>query len=148
VDPEFLEEGESGVEEGDGAGGRFIREELGEGQAAVVVDGDVEELPAGPADMIALTIASDAVAGAFDAGQLLDVEVEEFSGVSAFVAEDGRRWTELREAEAMAEEETRDRGFGEPCGASDLEAREPAATQSEHARHPQRMGGSGGTFGA
>jgi hypothetical protein len=143
-----LEEGESGMEEGDGAGGRFIREELSEGEAAVVVDGDVEELPSGPADMIALTIASDTVAGAFDAGQLLDVEVEEFAWVGAFVADDGRRWGELREAEAMAAQEARDTGFGELCGAGDLEAWEPAATECEHTRHPERVSGSGGTFGA
>ena len=67
------------MEEGDGARGGFVGEELGEGEAGVVVDGDVEVLPAGAADVIALAVAGDAVAGAHDAGELLDVEVEEFT---------------------------------------------------------------------
>jgi hypothetical protein len=59
-DAVLLEEGESGVEEGDGALGGFVGEELGESQAAVVVDGDVEVFPAGAADVIALAVAGDA----------------------------------------------------------------------------------------
>ena len=40
-DAVFVEEGEGGVKEGDGTGGGFIREKLGEGEAAVIIDGDV-----------------------------------------------------------------------------------------------------------
>ena len=53
-DAVFLEEGQRGVEEEDGAVGAFIREELGEGEAGVIVDGDVEIFPAGAPDVIVL----------------------------------------------------------------------------------------------
>ena len=79
------------MEEGDDALGGFIGEELGEGQAAVIVDGDVEVFPACTADVIVLAVAGDAVAGALDAGELLDVEMEQFAGVGALVAHYWRR---------------------------------------------------------
>lgn len=84
----LLEEGESRVEKGDGALGGFIRQELGESEArlpnaqaypfcaertpqaagaAMVVDGDAEELPARARGGIVLPIAGDATAGAHDA---------------------------------------------------------------------------------
>ena len=80
VEAEFGQESERGVEEGDGAAGgllapsgaplraacgrlsrsaRFIREDLGEGDAGRVVDGDGKELPAGAAGVIVLTVAGD-----------------------------------------------------------------------------------------
>ena len=141
------EEGEGGVEEGDGTGGGFIREELGEGEAAVIVDGDVKIFPAGAADVIVLAVAGDAVAWAHDAGEFLDVEVEEFAGVGTLVAHDGRWWGELLQAVAMAAQQARDGSLAEFGGTGDLEARQLAATQGQHAGHPQRVGGSGGHFG-
>ena len=51
MNAEFLEEGQGGVEEGEGAGGGFVGEELSKGEAGMIVDGDVEELPAGAADI-------------------------------------------------------------------------------------------------
>ena len=147
-DAMLLKEGESGVEEGDGALGGFIGEELGEGQAAVIVDGDVEIFPPGAAGVIVLAVAGDAVAGARDAGELLDVEVEEFAWVGALVALDWRRRGELGEALAVAAQEAGDGGLGELGGAGDLEARELATAQGEHAGDAQWVGGSGGTFGA
>ena len=47
----------------------------------MVVDGHVEELPSGAAGFI-LRVAGDAVAGLVDAGQLLDVDVQQVSGAS------------------------------------------------------------------
>ena len=41
------EEGEGGVEESDGAAGGLVWEELSEGEAGMIIDGDVEKLPAG-----------------------------------------------------------------------------------------------------
>ena len=70
----LLEEGEGRVEEGDGALRGFIREELGEGEAGMIVDGDVKELPARAADMIVLAVAGDAMAGAHDARELLEAQ--------------------------------------------------------------------------
>ena len=59
-DAVLLEEAECGVEEGDGAAGGFVREELSEGETGMIVDGDVEKLPAGAAGVIALAVAGDA----------------------------------------------------------------------------------------
>jgi hypothetical protein len=53
-DAVLLEKGQGGMEEGDGAVGGFVGEELGEGEAGMIVDGDVEVFPTGAADMIAL----------------------------------------------------------------------------------------------
>jgi hypothetical protein len=148
LDAVLVEEGQGGVEEGDGAVGGFIREELGEGEAAVIVDGDVEIFPSGAADVITLAVTRDAMTRAFDAGELLDVEVEEFTWVSTLVALDRWRRGELREAEAMAAQEAGDSGLGELGGPGDLEARQLAAAQCEDASHPERVGGFWGTFRA
>jgi hypothetical protein len=53
------------VEEGDGTGGGFIGEELGEGRETVIVDGDAEIFPPVAADVIVLPVAGDAVVVAF-----------------------------------------------------------------------------------
>ena len=106
-----LEESEGGVEEGQSAVSGFIGEELGEGETAVVVEGDVEIFPASAADMIALAVASDAMTGAFEAGELLNVEVDEFAWVGAFIALDRRRRGELGQAKAMTAQEGLLRGL-------------------------------------
>ena len=145
VDAVLAEEGEGGVKEGDGTGGRFVWEELSESEAGVIVDGDVEIFPADAAHMVGLAIAGDAVTEAFDASELLDVKVNEFARHRALVALDGRWWGELGEAVAMAVQQAGDSGLGQLGGVGDLKARELAQTQGEHAGDPQRVGGSGGT---
>ena len=114
----------------------------------MVVDGDVEELPARARGVIVLAITGDAMARAHDACEFLDVEVDEIARVLALVAAHRRRRLQGGEAGAMAEQEAGDGGFGELGGAGDLEAREFAAVQREDASHPERVGGSGGTFWA
>jgi hypothetical protein len=42
-------ESERALQEGDGRGRAFVCEDLGVGETAVVVDGDMDVLPAGPA---------------------------------------------------------------------------------------------------
>ena len=59
VEAMSFEEGQGGVEEGDGTAGGFVGEELGEGEAGVIVNGDVEELPTGAAGVVALAVAGD-----------------------------------------------------------------------------------------
>jgi hypothetical protein len=84
----ILVKGEGLTERGEDAGGAFIGEEAGEAEAGVVIDGDVEGLDAGP--WVALgSVAGGADAGACEAAQFLDVEVEEVTGMRMFVA-DGR----------------------------------------------------------
>jgi hypothetical protein len=69
------------------AGGNrlFIRHHGYIGHAGVIVDSDVEELPAGAASLV-LGIACDAMARLVDACQLLDVDVQQVSGAVSFVA--------------------------------------------------------------
>ena len=102
VDAMLFKEGESGVEEGDGAGGGFIREELSEGHAGMVVDGDVEELPACARGVIALAVAGDAMARAHNARELLDVKMDKITWMLAFITAH-RRWR-LQGGEAGAME--------------------------------------------
>jgi hypothetical protein len=142
LDAVAAEEGEGGVEESDGAGGGLIWEELGEREAGMIVDGDVEELPTGAADMIVLRIAGDAMARADDAGEFLDVEVNELARAEAPIALD-RWWRgELGEAEAVPVEQTGDGGLGELGGVGDLKAWEFPEAENEHAGDPQRVGGA------
>lgn len=88
--PEVLHE----WREADGALGGFIGHDLGKGNAGGIIDGDMNELPASAPDMIALAVAGDAVADAFDTGELLDIGMDEFAGIKALVAAHGsnRRW--------------------------------------------------------
>ena len=149
LDPELSEEGESGEEKGDGALRALVREELGEGDAGVIIDGDVKVLPTGAAGVIALAVAGDAMAEALDAGELLNIEVDEFARSGPLVA--AQRWRRLQGAQALetvAAQQTRDGGLGELGLAGDLEAWQFATAQSQDAGDAEAVGGSGGTFGA
>jgi hypothetical protein len=74
----------------------LVDQHLGVGEAAVVVDRDVDELPAGVADAAAIggvgvgglaaPVAGDAMAGAQDSAELLDVDVDELARAPALVA--------------------------------------------------------------
>src|SRR6266446_6473639 len=102
ADTEIFEEGQRGVEESDDTAGGFIREELGEGEARVIVDGDVEVFPTCAAGVIALAVAGDAVARAHDAGEFLDVEMEQIARVLALGASNGRRRRERGQPRSVA----------------------------------------------
>src|SRR5262249_54082499 len=91
--------GQSGLEEGVGAALLLVGHDLGEGDARVVVDGDMDELPAepfAPCSPIALpsAIAGDAVADAIDPAELLDVDVDHLARVLRLVA--ARRFARLQ----------------------------------------------------
>jgi hypothetical protein len=82
---------ERAAEEADGCGGAFVGQHFGVGEAAVVVDGDVHELPAGfashapggvgvAAGVVLLLAVAPAFAGAsLDPAELLDVDVHELA---------------------------------------------------------------------
>ena len=75
------EEGEVGrrlTEKAAGGSRFFIGEQSGEGDAGVVIDGDIQELPSGAASFI-LGIAGKAMAGLVNAGQFLDVDVQQIA---------------------------------------------------------------------
>ena len=73
------------LEKGDGGVGLLVRQDLGEGQARVVVDGDVQGLPAG---MFVLTAAAAVTAPGdlLEAGHALDVEMQQIAGKGMLVA--------------------------------------------------------------
>src|SRR6185295_14549744 len=91
LDAEAFVVGQSGLEEGGSTAFLLIGHDLGEGDARVVVDGDMDELPAEPfaaRSPIALpsAIAGDAVANAIDPAELLDIEVDHLARMLALVA--------------------------------------------------------------
>jgi hypothetical protein len=64
------------AQEAAGRDGLFIGHHGDVSHAGVVVDGDVKELPTGSTSLV-LWVAGDAVAGLFNARQLLDVDVQQ-----------------------------------------------------------------------
>ena len=114
------------------AGDAFVREETSEGEAGVVVDGDVEAFDAG-AWVAEGAITGGADAWAMEATELLDVEVDEFSGRGAFVAQ-GRRFgrVEGREAiEVMTAQDAGESGLGDWEDHYNLSVGASLAAQSE-----------------
>src|SRR5437867_2441579 len=79
-------EGDGGAQEGDGGLALLVGEDAGEGEAGVIVDGDVQSLPAGELRAAAPT----AIAANGDlliAGHALDVEMEQIAGSGMLVAQ-------------------------------------------------------------
>jgi hypothetical protein len=89
-----------------GRGAPLVGQDLGVGEAGGVVDADVNELPAGRADLLGMgdrpapsmhsAVAGDSVAGNLDAPQLLDVDVDELTGSLALVAVGRLGWLKTR----------------------------------------------------
>ena len=68
---------------------RFVGEQFGVGEAAVVVDADVEILVAGACFVASSAAAEETVAWPIETRQLLDIEVHELAGPLVLVAIDG-----------------------------------------------------------
>jgi hypothetical protein len=148
VDAELLEESERSVKEAEGAASGFVWEELSEGNSGMIIDGDVQILPAGAGGVI-VAIARNAVAGALDARELFDVEMDEITRpLTLITTQRPRRLQSALASETVAAQQTRDGGLGDFGLASDLEAWEFSSAQSQNAGDAQAVGGSGGTFGA
>jgi hypothetical protein len=110
----------------------FVWEQTSEGEAGVVVDGDVETFDAGS------WVAEGAITGGADAwakeaAQLLDVKVEEVARGSAFVAQRGRFGrVERREAvEVMTAQDAGKSSLGDGQNHHDLSVGATLAAQSE-----------------
>ena len=106
-------EGDGLAEGVEGARELFVWEETGEGEATVIIDGDMEGFDARTGIAVG-AIAGGADARAREAAQLLDVEVEKFAWEVAFVALDGRlgRLQSREPVEPMATEHAREGGLG------------------------------------
>ena len=109
-DPVGFVEGDGLVEGGQDAGSFFIWEEGGKGQAAVVVNGDVEGLGAG-AWIAVGTLAGGADAGLVKAAQLFNIKMKEIAGRGAFVTHD-RRLGRIEGSQALEAVALEDAGKG------------------------------------
>lgn len=119
------------MKELDGAVLSFIGHDAGEGDAGSIVDCDMDVFPSRAPDFIA-AIARDAEAGPLDAGELFDIEVNEFTGVRSLVATRGRRRIQQRKAvETVVTQDPRDGRLGEAALRCDLEAWEAQPTKRE-----------------
>ncbi len=76
ADPKALEPAESSAEEGRGVLAALRREDLGVGQAGVVVDAHEDHLPA-DASFLAASVSVDPVPHALDPSELLGIDMEE-----------------------------------------------------------------------
>jgi hypothetical protein len=110
----------------------FVWEQTSEGEAGVVVDGDVETFDAGS------WVAEGAIAGGADSGlceaaQLLDVEVEEVARGGAFVAQRGRfgRFERREAIEVMTAQDAGKSSLGDGQNHHDLSVGATLAAQSE-----------------
>ena len=127
--------GDGGVEEVGGRRLGLVRIHGGEGDARVVVDGDVEELGADALDAVA-AVAGDAVGRALDAYQALDIEVQQAAWDIVLVAHDG--WLRLDVAypvEPQPAQDTADGGRPDLEFLCDPEPRPALAAQRFHADH-------------
>jgi hypothetical protein len=94
VIPKEANQGNRSPQEGASGCASLIGEHLGIGQARGVINGDMDELPAGGAQSLwadlelAAAMAADSVAGTTDADppQLLDVQMDELTRALSFIA--------------------------------------------------------------
>src|SRR5579862_5368082 len=113
------------------AGGNrlFVGQQGGESDAGVIVDGDVEELPAGAAGFV-LGISGKAMARFGNAGQLFDVDVQQIAGSGMLVANDGNhRLQRASGVQMQAGEDAADGGAAQASGLSDAHAGPVLAAQ-------------------
>src|SRR5229473_4964054 len=144
-------EGDSGAQEGDGGFALLVGQHAGEGEAGVIVDGDVQSLPAG--ELGAAAAAAIATNGnLLIAGHALDVEMEQIAGSGMLVAHDGRSGMQVAPAVEMSPlQNAADGGGAEAGGLGDLIGGTQLAPQGNDlgdqlrrgsARAVQRTGGT------
>jgi hypothetical protein len=140
VDAEALEVIRGLAQEVDRRNCFFVRIPCGEGHSRVIIDGDIEELPACAAGFV-LRIASDAMAGLDDAGQLFDVEVKQVARSCMFVAHDGSgRLDHPDLVQLQPSQDPADRGSAKTCGLCDPHAGPTLPAQVLHSRYQFRRG--------
>ena len=94
-------EGDGGVQEGDGGLALLVGQHAGEGEAGVIVDGDVQSLPAG--ELRASSPPAVATNGdLLIAGHALDVEMEQVARRGMFITHDGWGGMEMAPAVEMS----------------------------------------------
>src|SRR2546421_3105346 len=96
-DAESLVIGDGGGEEGGGGEAFLIGKDLGEGNAGVIIDGDMHVFPADALE-VASGVAGDAVTDSSETAQFLDIEMEQIARSSMFIALDRRCGIEIAQA--------------------------------------------------
>jgi hypothetical protein len=132
ADAEGLVKVDGLVKSGQDAGGLFIREEGGESQAGMIVDGDVETLDTG-ARIAMRTVAGGADAGLMETAKLFNIKMKELARSGAFVTHDRRLWrVEGSQAmEAVAAQDAGESGFGDGKNQEDLSVGAALAAESQ-----------------
>ena len=74
----------------------MVGENLGEGDAGMIIDGDMNILPPTPVGATSAAIGTKGDPG--KTTELFDVEVEQIAGSSMFVANHGHRWFQVAHA--------------------------------------------------
>lgn len=118
----------------------FVRKQGRESDARVVVDGHVEELPTGTTSFV-LGVAGETMAGLVDAGQLLNVDMQQVPGSGMFVAHDGQsRFEHADLVELPPSQDAAHRGPAQAGGLCDPRPGPALAPQSLHLRAAFRRG--------
>jgi hypothetical protein len=142
ADAELSIPGECGLEESGGRGSLFVGQDVGEGDAGVIVDGDMHVLPA-DAFAVAFVIAVDAVARGMETSELFDVEMEQVSGRGVFVTDPRGKGIEMTHTvEPEPPQDAADGGAAEPGGLGDAHAGPALAAQCLDLAHQLRRGGA------
>ena len=111
----------------------FVREHGGEGDARVVVDGDVKKLPARAPGFV-LRVAGDAMTRFADTRQFLDVDVQQVAGSRVFITHDGNRGLEHAHfVQPQPGQDTTHGGAAEGRGLRNPQARPALTPQAFHA---------------
>ncbi|MGB8771663.1 MAG: hypothetical protein WCC92_18770 [Candidatus Korobacteraceae bacterium] len=97
ADAELSVVSESGAQESNGGGGALVGENVGEGDARMIVDSDVHLGPSGTWTAAATTAIGAEGDGA-EAAQHLDIQVQQIARVRVLITDSGRRWFEIAEA--------------------------------------------------
>jgi len=109
----------------------FVWEQAGEGQAGMIIDGDVETFDAG-ARVAHGPITGGADSRTAEAAQFLNVEMEELAWVSAFVANHRRsRFQSCQPLQAVTAKDAGNGGLGDADHGEDLSVRAPLTAQGE-----------------
>jgi len=122
---------QGGMEKSDGRSGGAVGQDLGKGDTGMVVDGDVEALPAG------MMFAATATVGTSDdvgkAAQGLEVEMEQIPRSGMFIADQRYSRFEIAQAiEAQATKNAADSGPAATCKAGNVQAGEALAAKLFH----------------
>jgi hypothetical protein len=139
--------GDQPSKEGGSGWGSFVSQDFGISQTGGIVDGNVNELPAGSSTALP-AVACDAVADDLDAAQLLGVDMDELSRMVSLVSADGLLRVEVFEPrKTLPGQDAGNRGGAGADARGDLEAGLTTPAQTEDLFNNEGMGLTRRTIG-